>query len=204
MKNIFTSMIAIVTAVFLYGNCFAAGEEHGKTAIPEDIIEYRIPEGWEYSKAPSRWLSPDPTFELTKGVEASIKVTLYGIVDGTKFSAPEAFENKINGLFRNVDRKDENTNVSGKEAKSIKLRYEQFGNTDEYGIYNPTVFVQDEFVIIPLDEGFLLLNLAVYRDFPMPSGPITVEEAYDDYEREYAEILKDWESFIESCRISEI
>ena len=172
--------------------------------IPEDIIEYDVPEGWKYVKARSRWLSQDPAFKLTKGFMVSIKVTLYGITEGTDFSDPGDLEDKINKLFYKVQKTEGTANVAGKEAKDIQLHYEQFGSTDEHGIYIPEVFVHDEFVIVPLEAGFLVFNLAIYWDVPMPLPSLSVEEADNDYDREVAQIFKDWHDFLKSCRFKPI
>ena len=204
-----TSLFFILVIVFTTGVHSAYSQKNmdkpdveykaGVTLTPEDIIEYDVPEGWKYAKARSRWLSPDPTFKLEKSYMASIKVALYGINEDTGFSTPGALEDKIDKLLHDANKTVDTTSVAGKEAKSIQLYYEQSGFTDEHGVYVPENFVHDEFVILPLEEGFLVLNLVISWDFPMPSPSLSVEEADNDYDREVAQIFKDWRIFLKSC-----
>ena len=159
-----------------------------------------MPKTWRYEAGRERWGGGDPTFSINKGWATTIRVTHYGL-GGSRFKTPEDFESYLDNLFFGERKETKNLTISGKKAKSILLRYEHDEFTDHHGAFIPRQYAYDEFVILPLREGFLVFNLAVYSSAPFPSFIQPDEEWHSELDKKMAQTVKDWRSFLKSCKI---
>ena len=156
------------------------------------------PKDWTYEPCRERWLGPDPCF-IFRHLHAYIKVTAYGL-DGSQFMNPQDFIEKLKGLFNKFEAMETIT-LGGREATRIKLRYEQSHYRDRDGGNRLASFLYEEFLIVPMEKGFLVFNFDLNRLTPIPLN-FTREDAskalygsvYDEY--------RDWISFTGSCKIN--
>ncbi len=169
---------------------------------PDDIIDYVVMDNWEYSKARERWLGPDPTFKLARRIYISIRVTLYGL-EGSRINTPEEFEEPLDQMFMGDQKTIETVMIDGAKAKSIRIYSERGDHIDYHGGYVPPDYILDEFVILPLEEGFLVFNFTAHWHVPLPDLSLSPEEADSDTDRAFLIVLQEWQSFLKSCRFKE-
>jgi len=160
-------------------------------------IGCKEPKDWAYEPCRERWLGQDPCF-VFRNVHDYIKVTYYGLA-GSGFKKPEDFIGNLRDLFGKFEDSGI-VELGGREATRIILRYEQRRYHDPDGGHLSPRFLYEEFLILPLEKGFLVLNLKLSHLTPIPLE-FTREDApkelygaaYDEYQT--------WVSFTESCRI---
>ncbi len=156
------------------------------------VFNYSPPEGWRQDSTRERWLGEDPTLSFRQG-NALIRVTHYGLTD-SKFQSPAEFRDWLKKLFETRTMKSENISLAGKTAERIRLEYSYEGHTDHHGAYMPPEFIKEEFIILPLDKGFLVLNINIHQMEP---------EFYTESEKDQKEIFDKWEQFLKSISLNQ-
>ncbi len=168
----------------------------------DKVLQYKIPQGWRSEKGRERWLGPDPTVRLEGSKGGLIRVTHYGL-EGSRLGTPETFKKRIDNLFSGESKEVEETSLSGKKAELIRLRYHYREFRDHDGRWVPSRFLLEEFLIRPLEKGFLVFNFTLSEDAPLPSMLLPEGESLSDRDREVITIIKEWRGFLESCNILE-
>lgn len=151
-----------------------------------------------YEICRERWLGSDPCF-VFRNYGAYIKVTYYGL-NGSEFR-PEDFVKRLKGLFGEFEAV-ETVKVDGRETTRIKLRYQQGNYYDHDGRYIRQMFLYEEFLVLPLKEGFLVFNFNLNHFTPIPSEFSKAGAPQELYGPTYDE-YQSWASFIESCKINQ-
>jgi hypothetical protein len=161
-------------------------------------IDCKEPNDWTYEPCRERWLGPDPCF-IFRHIHTYIKVTTYGL-DGSKFINPEDFIENLKGLFDKFEAM-EAINLGGREATRIKLRYEQRHYRYRDGGNRQSSFLYEEFLILPMEKGFLVFNFNLNQLMPIPLN-FTRDDAPQDLYGSASGEYRDWISFTESCKIN--
>ena len=161
-------------------------------------LSCKEPEDWTYEPCRERWLGPDPCF-IFRNLHAYIKVTAYGL-DGSRFMTPKDFIENLNGLFDKFEAMETLT-FGGREATRIKLRYEQSYFHDHDGGRRPASFLYEEFLIVPMEKGFLVFNFNLSRLTPIPLNFIRENAPKNLYGTAYDE-YRAWVSFTGNCKMN--
>jgi len=195
-KNTVKTFIVAGLIAVLWGNTVFALENSFYK-----VIKYQVPPGWDYVKSKERWHSGDPVFELKNSRGDSIRVTYYGLA-GSRFKKPEEFEWWLDTVLAGKPKKISTITIAGQDAKSISLAYKYDENAYRQGRFANREYVYDEFIILPLAEGFMVLNLSFYDYAPIPMLFRPEEEWYPGSDRDVALIMKQWQDFLNSCKIT--
>jgi hypothetical protein len=162
-------------------------------------VNCREPAKWTYEQCQERWLGPDPCFKFTD-YRNYIKVTYYGL-EGSDFKTPQDLIQRLNGLFGKFEAMD-TTKIKNREAVRIKLRYEGGDRHDRDGKYMMPEFRYEEFMLLPLKQGFLVFNFNMNHHVPIPNT-FSKEEAPKSLYGDAYENYQTWSSFIESCSVTQ-
>jgi len=93
--------------------------------------------------------------------------------------------------------------IRDREAVRIKLRYEQGGHYDAHsGRYMMPEFRYEEFILLPLKQGFMTFNFSMNSRLPIP-GTFSQEGAPKDLYGDAYEAYQSWSSFVESCSVTD-
>ncbi len=155
-------------------------------------------EGWRYKKGRERWLGSDPTFSYNHYFDR-IKVTHYGL-ESSRYETPEQYIAHLRNLFgefKILQTKD----IMGKKAELIRIEYDYPEHTGHHGEYVPHEFVYEEFIILPVQEGFLVFNFNIHSIVPMPLSIFTREKAESEWEEKQLQNIKVWRKFLKSCKV---
>ena len=161
-------------------------------------LDCQPPKDWRYEPCRERWLGEDPCFVFRKSNDY-IKVTYYGL-EGSEFKTPDGFINHLKELIGKFKASDK-VKFDSLEATRIKLEYQMGNRQDRDGIFIPPMFLYEEFMILPLNKGFLVFNFNLNRmapfvsDFTLKNVP---EELYNGARDEYSE----WQAFTGGCKIN--
>lgn len=161
-------------------------------------LNCRKPDKWDYQKCKERWLGADPCFKFTDYPDY-IKVTYYGL-EGSDFKSHQDMIQKLNDLFGKLEVTDTNK-IRGREAAGIKLRYEYSARHDYDGKYMMPEFRYEEFILLPLKQGFLVFNFNMNHHVPIPSS-FSKEDAPKDLYDDAYENYQAWSTFLESCSVT--
>ncbi len=157
------------------------------------------PAGWAYEPCRERWLGPDACFKFTD-YRSYIKVTYYGL-EGSAFKTPRDLTQRLKDLFGKFAG-EEDVKLADREARRIKLRYESGGYYEHHGKYLPKEFQYEEFIVLPLAQGFLAFNFNLVSHGPIP-GTFSKEEAPENLYGEAYKNYQTWSSFLQSCFVTE-
>jgi len=155
-------------------------------------------EGWYYKRASERWLGDDPTFKYVN-FRDKIQVTHYGL-EASGFLTTEEFVTHLKNLFREF-KSVETVKVDGKSAKKITIQYEYPAYTGHHGEHVPHRFNYEEFVLLPLEKGFLVFNFDLNHITPIVMSFAPEEEMTSEWLKEVARLGKTWNKFLKSCVI---
>jgi len=155
-------------------------------------------EGWRFRDRRERWLGDDPTLKYRNGLNL-IRITHYGLED-SGFRTPAEYVEHLQKIFDELEAV-EPTSLAGREGILVRLRYEHREFTGHHGEYVPAEYSYEEFIIVPMDEGFLVFNLTLHHALPMPEGFYKGDEAVTGWEEELFQQVKTWQKFLASCSI---
>ena len=161
-------------------------------------LNCREPAKWTYEHCQERWLGPDPCFKFTD-YRNNIKVTYYGL-EGSDFKTPQDLIQRLKGLFGKFEAMD-TIKIKGRKAVRIKLRYESGGYHEHHGKYLLPEFRYEEFVLLPLKQGFLAFNFNMNHHIPIPNS-FSKEEAPKDLYGNAYEDYQTWSTFLKSCSVT--
>lgn len=161
-------------------------------------LNCREPAKWDYEQCRERWLGPDPCFKFTD-YQNNIKVTYYGL-EGSDFKTPQDLIQLLNGLFGKFETMD-TIKIKDREAVRIKLRYEFRAHQDRDGKHMMPEFRYEEFILLPVKQGFLAFNFNMKDYIPIPLTFSKEDAPKDPYGDAY-ENYQTWYLFLESCSVT--
>lgn len=161
-------------------------------------LNCREPAKWAYEQCRERWLGPDPCFKFTD-YRNYIKVTYYGL-EGSDFKTPQDLISRLKDLFGKFEAMD-TIKIKDREAVRIKLRYEGGDRHDRDGKYMMPEFRYEEFILLPLKQGFLVFNFNMNHHVPIPRT-FSKEEAPKALDDAAYENYQTWSTFIASCSVT--
>jgi len=157
------------------------------------------PARWAYEPCRERWLGPDACFKFTD-YRNYIKVTYYGLT-GSAFKTPQDLTARLKELFGKFEIEDA-VKIENRDAWRIKLKYESGGHYEHHGQYLPKEFQYEEFIVLPLAQGFLAFNFNLVSYGPIPAI-FSKEEAPENLYGDAYENYQTWSSFLKSCFVTE-
>jgi hypothetical protein len=163
-----------------------------------NTLSCQEPVKWSYEPCRERWLGPDPCFRFTD-YRNYIKVTYYGL-EGSEFKTPQDLIKSLMGLFGKFEAMDTIT-IMGRDAVRIKLRYEDRGRWDRDGRYLMKEYRYEEFILLPMKQGFLAFNFNMNRRLPVPRT-FSKEGAPKDLYGDAYESYQTWSSFLDGCSVT--
>ena len=96
----------------------------------------------------------------------------------------------------------ETVKIKDREAVRIKLRYGRGGHYDPHtGRYMMPEFRYEEFILLPLKQGFMAFNFNMNSRLPIPRT-FSQEGAPKDLYGDAYETYQSWSSFVESCSVT--
>jgi hypothetical protein len=123
-------------------------------------------------------------------------------LEGSDFRTPHDLIERLKGLFGKFEAMD-TVKIRDREAVRIKLRYEQGGHYDAHsGRYMMPEFRYEEFILLPLKQGFMTFNFSMNSRLPIP-GTFSQEGAPKDLYGDAYEAYQSWSSFVESCSVTD-
>jgi hypothetical protein len=162
-------------------------------------LNCREPAKLTYEQCTERWSGQDPCVEFSD-YRDYIKVTYYGL-EGSAFKTPEDLIRELEFLFRKFETRD-TVKIKDREAVRIKLR-EEFRQRPGYeGHYRTLEFRYEEFILLPMKQGFMAFNFTMTRSAPIPRI-FSQEEAPEALYGDAYEMYQIWSSFLESCSVTD-
>jgi hypothetical protein len=156
------------------------------------------PAKWDYAQCEERWLGPDPCFKFTD-YRNNIKVIYYGL-EGSGFKTHQDLIQRLNSLFGKFEVID-TIKIKDREAVRIKLRYDYRAHWDHDGKYKMQEFRYEEFILLPVKQGFLAFNFNMKNHVPIPLT-FSKEDAPNGLYGNAYEDYQTWSTFIESCSVT--
>ncbi len=162
-------------------------------------LNCREPAKLTYEQCRERWLGRDPCVKFWD-YRNYIKVTYYGL-EGSDLKTPQDLIERLKGLFGQFESMD-TVKIKDREAVRIKLRYEDRPFHAHDGHHTMPEFRYEEFILLPLKQGFMVFNFNMNSFLPIPRT-FSQEEApsalYGDAHEDY----QTWSSFLESCSVTD-
>ena len=162
-------------------------------------LSCREPVRWAYEPCRERWLGPDACFKFSD-YRNYIKVTYYGLT-GSAFKTPQDLKERLKDLFGKFAIED-SVKIENRDARRIVLRYESGGHYEHHGKYLPKEFQYEEFILLPLAQGFLAFNFNMQSYGPIPTA-FSREEAPANLYGDAYENYQTWSSFLKNCFVTE-
>jgi len=169
--------------------------------ILEDVLrcDELVTEGWHFRDKRERWLGDDPALKYRNDLSL-IRITHYGL-ENSSFETPEEYMAHLQNIFDELE-SVEPTSLAGREGISVRLRYEHPEFTGHHGEYISHEYSYEEFIIVPIDKGFLVFNLTLHHALPMPESFYKEDAAAEEWQKELVGKVKTWKKFLKSCSIN--